>query len=179
MLIELRPCIGALLYDNTRIKTFFYCKPVFVHWDILVVFLTVVLKLTITVFISLYFQTFWPKWLTFFSHFKRISAYDWKKNSYKLTKFQIFMLKSNNPITVPWVGQWLYFCTKCSGFVYDLDCMLMNENLVVFCFSHCQGKNSTSKTKHVTNQAMTWSMVLSACVSIPIASTHVALSLVA
>ena len=28
---------------------------------------------------SLYFQTFWPKWLTFFGHFKNLSVYDQKK----------------------------------------------------------------------------------------------------
>jgi len=55
-----------------------YCAPcrsgaVLFHWVILVIFywdislicLTVVLKLAVAVFISLYFQTFWPKWLTF------------------------------------------------------------------------------------------------------------------
>jgi len=35
-------------------------------WDISVICLTVVLRLTITVFISLYFQAFRPKWLNFF-----------------------------------------------------------------------------------------------------------------
>ena len=29
-------------------------------------------------FISLYFQTFWPKWLIFFGHFKNTSVYDRK-----------------------------------------------------------------------------------------------------
>jgi len=30
------------------------------------------------VFISLYFEMFWPKWLNFFNHFKNISVYDQK-----------------------------------------------------------------------------------------------------
>jgi len=37
------------------------------RWNISVVYLTVALKLTKTLFFSLYFQTFWPKWLNFFS----------------------------------------------------------------------------------------------------------------
>jgi len=49
------------------------------HWNISVICLTVVVKLTVTVFISLCFQTFWPKWLLFFGHFKIISVYDRKK----------------------------------------------------------------------------------------------------
>jgi len=54
-------------------KLFFLLRH-FSHfcWDILVICLTVVSKLAITMFISLYFQTFWPKWLNFFSHFKNI-----------------------------------------------------------------------------------------------------------
>ena len=39
----------------------------FFCWDISVICLTVLSKLIITVFISVYFQTFWPKWLNFFS----------------------------------------------------------------------------------------------------------------
>jgi len=50
------------------------------HWNISVICLVVVLKLTITVFISLYFQTFWTKWLNFFRHFKNVSVFD-QKNS--------------------------------------------------------------------------------------------------
>ena len=47
--------------------------------DISVICLTVVVKLAVTVFISLYFQTFFPKWLNFFPSFKNISAYDREK----------------------------------------------------------------------------------------------------
>jgi len=39
----------------------------FGHWNISVISLTVVLNLAITVFVSRYFQTFWPKRLNFFS----------------------------------------------------------------------------------------------------------------
>ena len=51
------------------------------HWNISVICLTVVQKLTITVVFSPYFQTLWPKWLRlfFFGHFKNVSvAYDRK-----------------------------------------------------------------------------------------------------
>jgi len=43
-------------------------------WDISVICLTAVLKLAITVFISLDFQTFWPKWLNFFRSFQKHSG---------------------------------------------------------------------------------------------------------
>jgi len=42
----------------------------FGHWNISVICLTVILKLASTVFFSLCFQTFWPKWLTFFRSFQ-------------------------------------------------------------------------------------------------------------
>jgi len=38
----------------------------FFRWNISVICLTVVLKLTLSVFFSLCFQTFWAKWLHFF-----------------------------------------------------------------------------------------------------------------
>ena len=41
----------------------------FGRWDISVICLILVSKLAITVFISLYFQTFWPKWPNFFRSF--------------------------------------------------------------------------------------------------------------
>jgi len=41
------------------------------HRDISVICLTVVWKLAATMFISLYFQTFWPKWLNFFRSFQK------------------------------------------------------------------------------------------------------------
>jgi len=43
----------------------------FFRWDISVICLTVVLKLAVTVFTSLYFQTFWPKLLNFFQPFRK------------------------------------------------------------------------------------------------------------
>jgi len=54
-----------------------FCQ--FFCWDILVICFAVVWKLAITVFISLHFQTLWPKWLNFFGHFKNILVYNWKK----------------------------------------------------------------------------------------------------
>ena len=55
----------------------------FVQWDIWVICLIVVLKLAVTVFISLYFQIFWPKWLNFCRSFQKILVYDRKKTDHK------------------------------------------------------------------------------------------------
>ena len=44
---------------------------VFFPWDISDICLTVTLKLAIAVFISLYFQSFWPKWPNFFRPFQK------------------------------------------------------------------------------------------------------------
>ena len=64
--ISLRP-IGQLLLRH------------FGLWDMPVICLTVVSKFAVMVFVSLYFQTFWPNWLNFFCHFKNICGR--KKNS--------------------------------------------------------------------------------------------------
>jgi len=52
----------------------------FFRWNISVVCLTVVLKLAIKVFFSLYFETFWPKWLCFFRPFQKRFGLWPKKN---------------------------------------------------------------------------------------------------
>jgi len=52
--------------------------------DISVICLTVVWKLTVTVFISLYFQRFWPKWLSFFSVIQKHSGLWPKKNRFNI-----------------------------------------------------------------------------------------------
>jgi len=57
-------------------------KPVVFRWDISVICLTVVLKLAVTVFISPYFQTFWPNWLNFFRSFKKMRSMI-EKNRFK------------------------------------------------------------------------------------------------
>jgi len=58
----------------------------FGHWNVSVIFLTVVSKIAVTVFISLYFQSFWPKWLIFFRSFQKRfgvwSPIDRKKSTY-------------------------------------------------------------------------------------------------
>jgi len=51
----------------------------FGHLDVSVICLTVVLKLAEAVFISLYFQTFWPKWVNFSGYLENISDSDRKK----------------------------------------------------------------------------------------------------
>jgi len=43
----------------------------FGHWNISVICLTVVSKVAVAVFINLYFQIFWPKWLYFFRSFQK------------------------------------------------------------------------------------------------------------
>ena len=43
----------------------------FFRWNISVICLTIVLKLTVTVFFNLYIQTLWPKWLNMFRSFQR------------------------------------------------------------------------------------------------------------
>ena len=48
-----------------------YPHYVFFHWDISVVCLTIISKLSVTVFISLYFHRFWPKWHNFFRSFQK------------------------------------------------------------------------------------------------------------
>ena len=49
------------------------------YWNISVVCVTVVFKLAVTVFISLYFWTFWPKWQLFWSFQKHFSL--WQKKA--------------------------------------------------------------------------------------------------
>jgi len=56
------------------------------HGNISVICLTFVFKRAVSVLISLYIQTFWPKRQNFFGHFRIISVYDRKmteKNSYE------------------------------------------------------------------------------------------------
>ena len=67
------------------ISVMFLLRP-FGHWDISVICLKVVSKFDVTVFISLYFQTFWPKLLNFFGHFKHILTYDRKNSLWKHQK---------------------------------------------------------------------------------------------
>jgi len=71
-------------------------EQVFFRWDISVIFAETFwspkhfghlshscIELAVKVFSSLYFQTFWPKLLNFFGHFKNISVYDQKMNEKK------------------------------------------------------------------------------------------------
>jgi len=66
----------------------------FVQWDIWVICLIVVLKLAVTVFVSLYFQIFWPKWLNFCRSFQKILVYDRKKNRSQAVLENSFKLQS-------------------------------------------------------------------------------------
>ena len=51
-----------------------FCWEILVTETFSVICLTVVLKLAVTVFISRYFQTFWPKWLNFLRSFQNHSG---------------------------------------------------------------------------------------------------------
>ena len=68
--LHLRSCF---FFAETFFKIFFY-------WDISVICLTVVIKLTIAV----HFQTFWPKWLNFFRLFQKHIGLWPKKTSYEV-----------------------------------------------------------------------------------------------
>ena len=70
----------SLLFTQTYVlsQSFFFAETFrlfllghFGHWNISVICFTILLKLTITVFFSLYFQRFWPKWLNFFPSFQK------------------------------------------------------------------------------------------------------------
>jgi len=69
----------------------------FGHWDILVICLTVVSKLTEAMFISFNVQIFRPKWLDliFFGYFENISVYDRKTTAY--TGLQQCSVKTPTP----------------------------------------------------------------------------------
>ena len=55
----------------------------FDHWNISVICLTVAVTLAVAVFFSLYFQTFWPKWLNCFWSFQKHFGLWPKKNSFQ------------------------------------------------------------------------------------------------
>ena len=55
----------------------------FGQWKILVICLTFVSTLTSNSVFSVYFQTFWPKWLNFFGHFENVPVYDQKMTEKK------------------------------------------------------------------------------------------------
>ena len=72
------------------------------HGNISVICLTFVFKRAVSVLISLYIQTFWPKRQNFFGHFRIISVYDRKmteKNSYEAPNLCGGAPKSPNYIT--------------------------------------------------------------------------------
>ena len=71
----------------------------FFRWNISVICLTVVLKLAIAVFISLYFQTFWPNWLNFVRPFQNIFGL-WRKNTQVLRHSLLQSEKSRHQTTL-------------------------------------------------------------------------------
>jgi len=96
-------CWWSIVFQNHALMSCicFFC------WDILVICLTVLLKLTITLFFSLYFKTFWLKWLNFFDHFKKVAVYARKRLSFALASkkeslrffFLIIAVDKNLPIS--------------------------------------------------------------------------------
>jgi len=60
----------SCVFFHWDISVTFLLRP-FGHWTISVICLTVAFKLTVAVFISIYFQTLWPKWLNFFRSFQK------------------------------------------------------------------------------------------------------------
>ena len=73
----------------------------FCHWNVSIIYLTVVSKLPITVFISLYFQTFWPKWHFFRTFRKRFGL--WPKKTvldyaHKTHVYTLFETLSNQTL---------------------------------------------------------------------------------
>ena len=61
----------------------------FFHWDILVICLTIISKLAVTVFVSLYFHRFWPKCHNFFRSFQK--HFDpWPKKTQTLISETLF-----------------------------------------------------------------------------------------
>ena len=74
-----RTCLVSLswdILDHSRmlffsLRRFVFLVSHFGLWNISAICLRVVLKLTATMFITLYFQTFWPKLLNFFQSFQK------------------------------------------------------------------------------------------------------------
>jgi len=80
-----------------------------------------VLKLTITVFFSRYFQTFWPKWLNFFSHFKNVSVCDQKNPRFATA---LVFVKGQNEFCQNF---WLLARSRCCPLVCSIF-LLYNKN---------------------------------------------------
>jgi len=74
----------------------------FGHWNISVICFTVVLKLAITVYFSLHFRTFWPKWLNFFRSFQNRFGL-WPKKPRHTTPFCWNFQNSATPFRRPWL----------------------------------------------------------------------------
>ena len=71
----------------------------FGHWNISVICLTVVSKLAKKVFFSLYFQTFWPKWLNFFRSFQNVPGYDRIKTTLDINLYVTFVKHLSSPVS--------------------------------------------------------------------------------
>jgi len=65
------PCVYIYINQCLLTPGLFFSLRHFGHWNISVICLRVILKLTVTVIFSPYLQTFWPKWLKFFQLFQK------------------------------------------------------------------------------------------------------------
>ena len=81
------------LFFRWEISVILFC------WDTSVICLTVVSELAVKMFISLYFQTFWPKWPNFFRSFQKHFGPWPKKTRYQqlcADKFDAFLTRRNS-----------------------------------------------------------------------------------
>jgi len=77
--------------ENCYLGQLFVSLRHFGYWNVSVICLTVVLKLTVTVFFSLYFQTIWPKWFNVFQSFQtHFGLWLKKKTGWVLCERSIF-----------------------------------------------------------------------------------------
>ena len=60
--------------------------------EVFQLFVSVVSKLTVAVFISLYFKIFWPKWLNFFQSFQKHFDLYWKNSAYDTNTYCTFKI---------------------------------------------------------------------------------------
>jgi len=99
---------------------------------ILVICLTVVLKVAMTVLISLYFWTFWPKWLNFLQSFQK--------------RFGLWPKKQPEAASIPWVfvvseqmnRSWLYKRLWCLLFNLKHATVFLTMAFMYFTIHHDQ-----------------------------------------
>ena len=94
----------------------------FFRWDISPICLTVVSKLAVTVFIRLYYQTFWHKWPNFFGHFKNVRSTTEKKQSGCERRLSILLLLVSNLFSLDY-EQCEFRTYRCSCSTFEFECL--------------------------------------------------------